>query len=1366
MDQHGEPIDLPVGKPLALLAYLALDPTPAFRATLRGLLWPSLPREKAQSSLRNALSRLRKALGEKELFETTDPLVLRTGLLVSDAGELNQLLAEGLVEQAWELWDGPPLDGIEIQGAPAWAEWVEELRRDYRGRVGGALRLEALGASSAGDLRAALTSAQRSLEIDAFNPDSWVTLLDALIDIGDAREAARTLASARHNFEEESFAFERYAARLRDLHSAATEEAPSQPAPSAFVGRQRELQGLVGLWRACRQGTRQLAVIAGPTGIGKTRLVGELLKGTGVGHQSTVVSVQAVEGERTLGNALAAELARELLRLPGGAAISEASDQALRSLLPSTVRPGRGRVAGESSVPGVAMADAMADLCAAISDEGPLVVFVDDYQWADPRSRKLLGRVIRSVAETRCLFLIAFRLEEASAAARRDLSSLVGAVDAYMPTLEPLTLANVAELIQPPDRQAAEVHPDSVATRLHAATGGNPLFLIELLKSLRDDEIVEVREDRWHVRRDRLPDELVLPVSVRAVIEQRLRRLTEDALVVARHLASASGRLRPEELPRRTGLSSRACQRGLSELLDRGIIRYRDEEHLQFDHDEIRSVLSQSFPDLGLHSRWWHQPLVRWGVLPASAAALVLGAFAIGWGPFSGDGDDSPIPFGGGTLLLRFADSLVALQPPRSGADEWVAGPPEFSYPANARAVGPFRTTEGDLRWYLSVPTDRGPDIYALAPNALGGFDSAAVVTQPGDDVMGSTSPDGRHIVFTSGDTATSSFSRDLLIGNADGSDPRVLLEGQPDLKVHPWSPDGRRIGVDVRGQQDTLRIMTPWGHVVRSFPFAEIGSFDWCGSGDRVAVQGRDLLDSPPRIVVLDVEGDSVQRLSGVARGGIACSPDGSALAYVTNLEGHLRAVIHDIRTDTLAVLPLPVDESYRNPSWLPDSIPPVPTELAIAGLAGPVDLGDRVELQAWFRFSDDSNRRGPVEWRTHDPSIASILPGGRLSANRAGTTMLIASYEDWLVDSVEVEVTGARAVGAVMADNFEHIDSVRWMTRGDFPPVPSVVDGAGALRFRGSETGTHGLIERDGRPLPGGGTVEFEFKIRPTRDVFQDVTVCLSNADSPEAAWERPAQNGCLRYPGHQLAKYDPSLVRLEMETAWHTYVQLPDQLPSDDWVHGAVQLRSDGQVSLVINRRVVAISEPQLRNDPGAASERPGHGLARSGRRRCRGDGGVPTRARAVGGGAARGGANGAAALRQALNSHFAKWSAVAWYRHAHLHPRGTGTAALPCRSPRLQVLPRRLALQEGGRVDVFVHVGPVNPPAAANDLPVRSLRWSGVGESGIPLDRHADGAPVFEVDADLCVGDSDIPHAMSRLKIRRIHAIPPTEDPLGF
>ncbi len=129
---------LPTRKAEALLAYLAL---PAGRARTRGeltdLLWGSRDERHARHSLNQALSSLRKQLAPSypDLFHAdTSGLSLCEGLVTSDVGRLEALLAEGTVEalsQASELWQGDLLSGMELR-EEAFESWRSEERRRLR----------------------------------------------------------------------------------------------------------------------------------------------------------------------------------------------------------------------------------------------------------------------------------------------------------------------------------------------------------------------------------------------------------------------------------------------------------------------------------------------------------------------------------------------------------------------------------------------------------------------------------------------------------------------------------------------------------------------------------------------------------------------------------------------------------------------------------------------------------------------------------------------------------------------------------------------------------------------------------------------------------------------------------------------------------------------------------------------------------------------------------------------------------------------------------------------------------------------------------------------------------------------------------
>src|SRR5258708_29712508 len=103
-------VDLPSKKLVGLLAYLALTgPAPQSRDNLVGLLWGSHFEVQARQNLRQALFRLRRALGQDAIINDADEISLAPGCVEGHATQLNALAQEGSppsLAQAGYLYHG------------------------------------------------------------------------------------------------------------------------------------------------------------------------------------------------------------------------------------------------------------------------------------------------------------------------------------------------------------------------------------------------------------------------------------------------------------------------------------------------------------------------------------------------------------------------------------------------------------------------------------------------------------------------------------------------------------------------------------------------------------------------------------------------------------------------------------------------------------------------------------------------------------------------------------------------------------------------------------------------------------------------------------------------------------------------------------------------------------------------------------------------------------------------------------------------------------------------------------------------------------------------------------------------------------
>ena len=308
----------------------------------------------------------------------------------------------------------------------------------------------------------------------------------------------------------------------------------------SFVGRREELDRLRQLWDDGRGSGCSLVFLGGEPGIGKTRLAVELaraLHGEGVTvlfgrcdeemlvpYQPFVEALRdyiACCPARTLRNqlhGLGGELARLVpqlgQRLPG---------------LPPPVR-------GDPETERYRLFEAVSDLVISMSRAQPVLLVLDDLQWADKPTLLLLRHLRRSASQGTLLLLGTYRdveltrsnpLAEALADLRRE--QLVERL-----ALGGLSEPEVESLLH---RLAGDAVPAGLAAALHRETEGNPLFVSEVLRHLAETGALSRQPDGASLTIDRIG----IPEGVREVVGRRLQRLSADANQVLA-LAAVVGR--------------------------------------------------------------------------------------------------------------------------------------------------------------------------------------------------------------------------------------------------------------------------------------------------------------------------------------------------------------------------------------------------------------------------------------------------------------------------------------------------------------------------------------------------------------------------------------------------------------------------------------------------------------------------------------------------------------------------------------------------------------------------------------------------------------------------------------------------------
>ncbi len=336
--QIGE-ITITKRKALALLVYLVIEADhPHTRESLLGLLWPEHSTAAAQNNLRVTCSQLQKYLEKAQ--EDAQPYLISNRLDLQfnplSRYELDVTLFRNLIEacrthahpgqpqdcaecaarlaQAVKLVRGPFLDGFSLPDCPAFDEWLFFQRERLHLQITAALEQLAAFHERAGQLAEAESSIRRLLEYDPLSESAYRQLMRVLASADQRSAALDAYETCRRVLATElglapAVETVMLAEQIRGLapfesHSAHT---ALPPVLTRFFGRQQESARLVDL---LSRRTVRLVTLAGPGGVGKTRLAIEVAhRMAGVfAHDICFVELAGVADEKSVDDAVAAAL--------------------------------------------------------------------------------------------------------------------------------------------------------------------------------------------------------------------------------------------------------------------------------------------------------------------------------------------------------------------------------------------------------------------------------------------------------------------------------------------------------------------------------------------------------------------------------------------------------------------------------------------------------------------------------------------------------------------------------------------------------------------------------------------------------------------------------------------------------------------------------------------------------------------------------------------------------------------------------------------------------------------------------------------------------------------------------------------------
>jgi DNA-binding SARP family transcriptional activator/tetratricopeptide (TPR) repeat protein len=610
----GTPLALHSQKARALLFYLAATGHAHTREHLATLLWSEAASRNARHSLRSSLYHIRQALragaAERALVEDGELLRLETAGDLSDVISFRRLLANGTepaLAEAVALYRGPLLQGFSLADAPSFEEWVRFAEADLGQAYLGALDRLATNAEERQDWDTAIGYVQRLVQVDPLDETAQARLIRLFGRRGAVGLAFRQYhqleVGLRHELglapsEETRRLFQEALRRQRAPASDPSTRAARPPA-LPFVGREDLLSHLLRLSRAAASGHGGAALLQGEGGIGKTRLLGELIERLAAEAQPWIVLQGACSPFDDL--------------LAYGPFFEAFQSAALGDLTDLLLEPGeaapeaRGRFFYR-----------VLHALRALAHRAPLLLAIEDLQWASGATLNLFGFIATRLRDQPIALVGTAQRPESIPALQRLITLGRRRGELQLLDLAPLSPAAVTALLRVLGIGAGDLA--ALAEWLADRSNGNPFILAEILAQLRADGIIAQVDDDWQLNTSRWPRwraSFVLPETTHDLVAWRLASLAPDARYLLDVLAVAGQPLPADLLRALPNADPSTLLATLEDLLARRLLIESAAESVALPHHLLRETLLHRLSNL--RRRTLHRQLAA--ALESSAVA-------------------------------------------------------------------------------------------------------------------------------------------------------------------------------------------------------------------------------------------------------------------------------------------------------------------------------------------------------------------------------------------------------------------------------------------------------------------------------------------------------------------------------------------------------------------------------------------------------------------------------------------------------------------------------------------------------------------------------------------------------------------------
>ncbi len=500
-------------KTAGVLALLALEGEIS-RSKVAGLLWADTDEERARANLRQCLYRLKKLLGI-DLVQANERLSLNAALEVDTVTlESRAFLGDdaGLIAVRGEI-----LEHFDFEDCPDFMEWLMLQRERWRGARVGAFR-RALQNPSKPE---ALEWAQEWINLEPISEEAYRALARVYYKRGNRALALQSLTDLETVLAQEMAALPSSQTQALKISLEQDEPEPKTATislpqdvlnPSTLVGRKCEWALLESAWNSGKN-----IVIRGEPGVGKSRLIQDFLN-----SKTDFDLIEGRPGDTGVPLSAWSRTLRQLTATQPKLEIPNWAKLELARLIPefsdSTPPP------MSSETDKLRFFEALFSITQWRFSQGLSAIMIDNLQFMDSASFEAAQFNTERARQLGIRTVTAYRTGELLPELEAQIEASASAGTLQIIDLQPLEEDALNELLQ---NLKLEM-PKDLASRLQHSSGGNPLYVLETIRDL-------LEQDALHGDLEKLP----LPKVVRQITAQRLARRSAQAQRVAQVAAVA-----------------------------------------------------------------------------------------------------------------------------------------------------------------------------------------------------------------------------------------------------------------------------------------------------------------------------------------------------------------------------------------------------------------------------------------------------------------------------------------------------------------------------------------------------------------------------------------------------------------------------------------------------------------------------------------------------------------------------------------------------------------------------------------------------------------------------------------------------------